>query len=116
MTKKSMPVRRAALLLCAAACLPLAAQAQGKADWPTRPIRLIVGYASRGASLLSTLLLVVFIAAMGYAYSQGYDTQCGCFTTKTDDAISLATFVRDGSILALALLVAVDVFVRARRA
>ena len=46
MTRKSMPVRRAALLLCAAACLPLAAQAQGKADWPTRPIRLIVGYAS----------------------------------------------------------------------
>lgn len=32
MTRKSMPVRRAALLLCAAACLPLAAQAQGKAD------------------------------------------------------------------------------------
>ena len=79
-------------------------------------ICLIVGYASRGASLLSTLLLVVFIAAMGYAYSQGYDTQCGCFTTKADDAISARTFIRDGSILALALLVTVGSFLRARRA
>jgi tripartite-type tricarboxylate transporter receptor subunit TctC len=57
MTKKSMPVRRAALLLCAAACLPLAAQAQGKADWPTRPIRLIVGYASGSSPDVQARLL-----------------------------------------------------------
>ncbi|BDR10563.1 tripartite tricarboxylate transporter substrate binding protein [Comamonas thiooxydans] len=52
-----MPVRRAALLLCAAACLPLAAQAQGKADWPTRPIRLIVGYASGSSPDVQARLL-----------------------------------------------------------
>lgn len=57
MTRKSMPVRRAALLLCAAACLPLAAQAQGKADWPTRPIRLIVGYASGSSPDVQARLL-----------------------------------------------------------
>lgn len=57
MTKKSMPVRRAALLLCAAACLPLVAQAQGKADWPTRPIRLIVGYASGSSPDVQARLL-----------------------------------------------------------
>lgn len=57
MTKKSMPVRRAALLLCAVACLPLAAQAQGKADWPTRPIRLIVGYASGSSPDVQARLL-----------------------------------------------------------
>ncbi|MEX8194570.1 Bug family tripartite tricarboxylate transporter substrate binding protein [Comamonas guangdongensis] len=52
-----MPVRRAALLLCAAACLPLSAQAQGKADWPTRPIRLIVGYASGSSPDVQARLL-----------------------------------------------------------
>ena len=52
-----MPVRRAALLLCAAACLPLAAQAQGKPDWPTRPIRLIVGYASGSSPDVQARLL-----------------------------------------------------------
>ncbi|MCO8250864.1 MULTISPECIES: tripartite tricarboxylate transporter substrate binding protein [Comamonas] len=52
-----MPVRRAALLLCAAACLPLVAQAQGKADWPTRPIRLIVGYASGSSPDVQARLL-----------------------------------------------------------
>lgn len=57
MTRKSMPVRRAALLLCAAACLPLVAQAQGKADWPTRPIRLIVGYASGSSPDVQARLL-----------------------------------------------------------
>ena len=57
MTKKSMPVRRAALLLCAAVCLPLVAQAQGKADWPTRPIRLIVGYASGSSPDVQARLL-----------------------------------------------------------
>ncbi len=57
MTKKSMPVRRAALLLCAAACLPLVAQAQGKTDWPTRPIRLIVGYASGSSPDVQARLL-----------------------------------------------------------
>lgn len=79
-------------------------------------ICLIVGYASRGASLLSTLLLVVFIAAMGYAYSQGYDTQCGCFTTKADEPISPVSLVRDGSMLVLAAVVLAGSFLHAREA
>ena len=77
---------------------------------------LIVGFANRGASLVASLLLVVFMAAMAYAYARGYDTQCGCFTTKADDPISPATFVRDGSMLVLALLVLADSFVRVRDA
>lgn len=75
---------------------------------------LIAGYATRGASLLSTLLLAVFIAAMAYAYLRGYDTQCGCFTTKADDPISPRTLVRDGSMLVLAIFVMVTSFLRPR--
>lgn len=77
---------------------------------------LITGFLSRGASLSACLMMAVFLAAMAWAWHKGISTQCGCFTTKAEDAISPATFVRDGSILALALFVAVDSFVRARRA
>ena len=77
---------------------------------------LVTGFASRGASLLVTLLLVVFIAAMTYAYLKGYNTQCGCFTTKADEPISPRTLLRDGSMLVLAGLVMVSSFLRAREA
>ena len=77
---------------------------------------LITGFAARGAALSSCLMMAVFLSAMAWAQHKGIATQCGCFTTKADDSISMDTFIRDGSIMALALLVAVDVFVRARRA
>lgn len=50
------PSRRQALLLCAAAALPLPALAQG-ADWPTRPLRLVVGYASGSSPDVQARLL-----------------------------------------------------------
>ncbi|MEA4857803.1 MAG: MauE/DoxX family redox-associated membrane protein [Solidesulfovibrio sp.] len=77
---------------------------------------LLVGLFSRGAGLSATLMMAVFLSAMAWAWHKGISTQCGCFTTKADDAISARTFVRDGSILALALAVTVDAFLRARRA
>ena len=77
---------------------------------------LLTGFAARGAALSCCLMMAVFLSAMAWAQHKGIATQCGCFTTKADDSISMATFIRDGSIMALALLVAVDVFVRARRA
>jgi len=77
---------------------------------------LITGFVARGAALSSCLMMAVFLSAMAWAQHKGIATQCGCFTTKADDSISMDTFIRDGSIMGLALLVAVDVFVRARRA
>lgn len=77
---------------------------------------LITGFVARGASVSACLMMAVFLSAMAWAWHKGIATQCGCFTTKADDGISVATFIRDGSIMALALLVSVDVFVRARRA
>jgi uncharacterized membrane protein YphA (DoxX/SURF4 family) len=77
---------------------------------------LITGLFSRGAGFFATLMMAVFLAAMAWATHKGISTQCGCFTTKADDAISARTFIRDGSILALALLVTVGSFLRARRA
>lgn len=77
---------------------------------------LLTGFVSRGAGTSASLMMAVFLSAMAYAQYKGISTQCGCFTTKADDVISTATFVRDGSILVLALLVTVESFVRARRA
>lgn len=77
---------------------------------------LLTGFVLRGAGLCATLMLAVFLSAMAWAWHKGISTQCGCFTTKADAAISPATFVRDGSILVLALLVTVGGFLRARRA
>lgn len=77
---------------------------------------LLTGFLSRGASISAALMMAVFLAAMAWAQHKGISTQCGCFTVKTDDAISARTFIRDGSILALALLVTVDSFLRAGRA
>lgn len=60
-TPTSHLLRRTALLLCAAAALPLSALAQarsdGKGDWPTRPLRLIVGYASGSSPDVQARLL-----------------------------------------------------------
>ncbi len=77
---------------------------------------LLTGFVPRGAGLCASIMMGVFLAAMAWATHKGISTQCGCFTTKADDAISPATFMRDGSILLVALLVTTDSFLRARRA
>ena len=77
---------------------------------------LLAGFVPRGAGLCASIMMGVFLAAMAWATHKGISTQCGCFTTKADDAISPATFMRDGSILLVALLVTADSFLRARRA
>lgn len=78
-------------------------------------ICLVAGCATRGAGLSASLMMFVFIGAMAWTRHKGISTQCGCFTTKAEDAISLETFIRDGSIFVLALLVTVHAFVRSRR-
>lgn len=77
---------------------------------------LLTGFLTRGASLSAALMMAVFLSAMAWAQYKGISTQCGCFTTKPDDAISVRTFIRDGSILALALLVTGSSFLGVRRA
>jgi uncharacterized membrane protein YphA (DoxX/SURF4 family) len=75
---------------------------------------LVTNCAKRGASLVTSLLMVVFLGAMAYAYTKGYDTQCGCFTTRADDPISPLTFARDGALLVLSLVVMTHSFLRPR--
>ena len=43
---------------------------------------LIFGLVTRGSSLLISVLLAVFIVALGINVSRGLDINCGCFSTS----------------------------------
>lgn len=45
---------------------------------------LISGIFVRGSSLIITILLVVFIIALGQAYARGLDINCACFELKKE--------------------------------
>jgi uncharacterized membrane protein YphA (DoxX/SURF4 family) len=50
---------------------------------------LISGLMIRTPSILLSLMLLVFIAAMGLNALRGLDITCGCFTTSQDGTESL---------------------------
>lgn len=65
------------------------------------------------ASILTTLLLVFFNVMLWRAFLQGKEIDCGCF--GPGEALTWKTLVRDGSMLAGALLVAWWAFIGRRR-
>jgi uncharacterized membrane protein YphA (DoxX/SURF4 family) len=67
-------------------------------------VLLIAGVFLRSASAATALLLGFFFAMMVRAYAKGMQINCGCF--GTGDPISWKTLLRDGSMLAAALLLA----------
>jgi putative oxidoreductase len=71
-------------------------------------ILLLIGYKLRWASAAGTALLVMFFALMLRSYIKGEGIDCGCF--GLGDAISVKTLLRDGSMLAAALLLTVLAF------
>jgi len=73
---------------------------------------LVVGYKLRYVATAASALLVFFFAVMLRSYFKGQGIDCGCF--GVGEAISPKTLVRDGSLLAAALLLAVSAFARGR--
>jgi len=49
---------------------------------------LIFGKFIQGASLLSAVLMIVFIVLIGQALFRGIDLHCGCFKTATDVSVT----------------------------
>jgi len=45
---------------------------------------LVLGLWSRGSSLIISVMLVVFIAAIGFNLARGLDFTCGCFSTSEE--------------------------------
>jgi uncharacterized membrane protein YphA (DoxX/SURF4 family) len=74
---------------------------------------LITGIWLRISGAIVSLLLLTFFVLMVRAYSKGLAIDCGCF--GPGEAISWKTLLRDGTLLAAALLVTTMAFVNRRK-
>ncbi len=74
-------------------------------------ICLIAGTWLPGATLVSTGLMTVFIAALLYNQARGLDIHCGCFSTEiTEGPAGIRTVLRDLAFLAVSVYVTLYVF------
>ena len=76
---------------------------------------LILGVGLRWSALLTSMLLLVFIAAMTRAEMLGLEINCGCF--GNNEKLGPVTLLRDSTLLLLAIAVTVGAFLvqRSRR-
>jgi uncharacterized membrane protein YphA (DoxX/SURF4 family) len=77
-------------------------------------LMLLVGRGVRIAATVMSLLLLVFFGLMVRAFAQGKEISCGCF--GPGEIISWWTLLRDGSMLAGALVLTWMAFQRQRQA
>lgn len=61
---------------------------------------MILNFARRGAALLVGGMLLMFIAAIGWALARDLDISCGCFHTDGGHAVGLELLLRDVAMLA----------------
>jgi uncharacterized membrane protein YphA (DoxX/SURF4 family) len=74
---------------------------------------LLSGIWLRYSSLVTTLLLAAFFAMMVRTYRMGLEINCGCF--GPGERLGPKTLLRDGSLLALALVVTIGAFLLHRK-
>ena len=65
---------------------------------------LVAGFRVRAASLATTIMMAVFLAAILSAWARGIDITCGCFGTQDAAKTGGVTLLRDLGFLALAIL------------
>ena len=69
-------------------------------------ICLIAGLLVDGATLLSIIMMLVFILAISQAMLRGIDITCGCFKVSADsDKLGLDTIIRDIIFLVMSYIV-----------
>ena len=69
-------------------------------------ICLIAGLLVDGATLLSIIMMLVFILAISQAMLRGIDITCGCFKVSADsDKLGLDTIIRDIVFLVMSFIV-----------
>ena len=71
-------------------------------------ILLMAGFWLRYVAAMASAILVMFFALMLRSYIQGQGIDCGCF--GVGEAISPKTLLRDGSLLAAAVLLTIAAF------
>src|ERR1700722_6354902 len=79
----------------------------------TLGLLLVPGRWRRISGPIVSLLLLTFFALMVRAYAKGLAIDCGCF--GPGEAISWKTLLRDGALLAAALLVTTMAFLNRRK-
>ena len=67
---------------------------------------LVCGIWKRASALVITAMMVVFLAAIGWALAHGYDIRCGCFGTVEARKVGVIALVEDGGMLAMAVWLA----------
>ena len=69
-------------------------------------ICLLAGLLVDGATLLSIIMMLVFILAISQAMLRGIDITCGCFKVSADsDKLGLDTIIRDIVFLVMSFIV-----------
>ena len=68
-------------------------------------ILLLAGLFSGGSIVMITLLMALFLGAIGSALLRGLDISCGCFSPDGVYKITILYFIRDLVLFALALQV-----------
>ena len=74
---------------------------------------LLIGWRFRIWATLVTLIMLGFFAAVVRSYALGMQINCGCFATP--EPLTIKTVIRDGALVALALLMTIFAFIEARR-
>jgi uncharacterized membrane protein YphA (DoxX/SURF4 family) len=74
---------------------------------------LLIGWQLRVWATLNTLLILGFFTAVVRSYALGMQINCGCFATP--EPLTLMTVIRDGLLVALAVLMTVFAFLEARQ-
>lgn len=75
---------------------------------------LIFGIWVRWAAVGTSAMLAVFVTGVVRAYAKGLEINCGCFSNN--EPLTKFTIVRDATLLAISLAVAVMAFLAHRRA
>jgi putative oxidoreductase len=68
-------------------------------------IFLLVGFLSRGSIAMITVLMALFLGAIGSVLLRGLDISCGCFSPDGVYKITIFYFIRDLLLFAFALQV-----------
>ena len=74
---------------------------------------LLIGWRFRIWATLVTLIMLGFFSAVVRSYALGMQINCGCFAAA--EPLTIKTVIRDGALVALALLMTIFAFIEARR-
>jgi len=74
---------------------------------------LLIGWRFRIWATIVTLIMLGFFAAVVHSYALGMQINCGCFATP--EPLTIKTVLRDGALVALALLMTIFAFIEARK-